>query len=143
MRAPTWNVICGNAIDVLKSLPDNSIHVSVCSPPYFRQRSYRTEPQVWGGDHGCGHAWSEGLVANPGGGQGSTGEMATRNAWRDRDAGGRNLGNVCLRCGAWKGELGSEVTPARFVENLVAIFREARRVLRGDADVGGLPHRSS
>lgn len=33
-------VICGNAFDLLKTLPDNSIDLIITSPPYFKQREY-------------------------------------------------------------------------------------------------------
>jgi DNA modification methylase len=39
---------------------------------------------------------------------------------------------VCEKCGAIKCELGQEPTPALFIEHLVAIFDEVRRVLRKD-----------
>jgi DNA modification methylase len=35
-------------------------------------------------------------------------------------------------CGAWRGELGSEPTPSLFIEHLVSIFDEVKRVLRPD-----------
>jgi len=38
----------------------------------------------------------------------------------------------CRRCGAWRGELGLEPTPELYVEHIVEIFREVRRVLRDD-----------
>jgi DNA modification methylase len=44
-------------------------------------------------------------------------------------AGNRGGGNFCALCNAWRGEYGSEPTPALFVEHTVAIFREVRRVL--------------
>ena len=40
--------------------------------------------------------------------------------------------STCLRCSAWYGELGLEPTPEQFVENMVAVFREVKRVLRSD-----------
>ena len=33
-------IICGNAVDVLKQLPSNSIDCCITSPPYFQQRQY-------------------------------------------------------------------------------------------------------
>jgi DNA modification methylase len=39
---------------------------------------------------------------------------------------------VCSRCHAWYGTLGLEPTPELYVQHLVAIFREIRRVLRPD-----------
>lgn len=41
-------------------------------------------------------------------------------------------GQFCQRCGAWRGELGLEPTPGLYIEHLVAVFREVRRVLRDD-----------
>jgi len=34
------NIYCGNALDILKTFPDNSIHASITSPPYLNLRSY-------------------------------------------------------------------------------------------------------
>jgi site-specific DNA-methyltransferase (adenine-specific) len=33
-------VICGNAIDVLRTIPSNSIDLVITSPPYYKQREY-------------------------------------------------------------------------------------------------------
>lgn len=52
----------------------------------------------------------------------------------------------CSSCGAWRGSLGEEYDPDLFVEHLVMVFREVRRVLRkdgilwvniGDSYIGG------
>ena len=40
-------------------------------------------------------------------------------------------GSACA-CGAWRGQLGLEPTPGMFVEHLVEVLREVRRVLRRD-----------
>ena len=42
------------------------------------------------------------------------------------------ISNFCNTCGAWKGELGLEPTPQMFVEHIVLVFREVKRVLRDD-----------
>jgi DNA modification methylase len=39
---------------------------------------------------------------------------------------------TCTACGAWRGSLGLEPTPGLYVEHLVEVFREVRRVLRRD-----------
>jgi DNA modification methylase len=39
-------------------------------------------------------------------------------------------GDTCMQCGAWKTQLGHEPSPERYVEHLVAIFREAKRILK-------------
>ena len=41
-------------------------------------------------------------------------------------------GQFCLHCGAWRGSLGLEPTPDLYVEHIVEICRELRRVLRSD-----------
>jgi DNA modification methylase len=48
MKPATTRIIKGHAIDALKSLPDESVHLCVTSPPYFTLRNYGTPPQVWG-----------------------------------------------------------------------------------------------
>ena len=64
----------GNALNVLKTLPDESVHCCITSPPYWGLRSY-------GGDSGM---------------------------------------------------IGLEPTFAEHLDNLLAVFREVRRVLRSD-----------
>ncbi len=63
----------GDALEVLRGLPDESVHCCVTSPPYWGLRDYGVN-----------------------------------------------------------GQLGLEATPEEYVEKMVCIFREVRRVLRGD-----------
>lgn len=70
MRQTTIDLIVGDALTVLKTLPDASAHVICSSPPYFALRDYQCE-----------------------------------------------------------GQMGSESTIEEYVQNLVLVFREARRVL--------------
>lgn len=67
----TVRILRGDCMDVLKGLPDESVHCIVSSPPYWRQRDY-----------------------------------------------------------GMAGQLGLEPTPEEFIDRLVAIFRECRRILR-------------
>lgn len=67
-------IICGNALDVLATLPSGSAHCCVTSPPYFGLRRYS---------------------------------------------------NDC-------NEIGAEATYPEYIDNLVGVFREVRRVLRDD-----------
>jgi DNA modification methylase len=41
-------------------------------------------------------------------------------------------GAFCGRCGAWRGDLGLEPTPELYIEHMVSIFQEVRRVLTND-----------
>ena len=72
----SYQVLEGDCLDTLKTLPAESVHTCVTSPPYFGLRDYGVE-----------------------------------------------------------GQLGAEPTPDEFVEALVRVFREVRRVLRDDGTV--------
>jgi DNA modification methylase len=69
----SWNILEGDVREVLRRLPDNSVHSVVTSPPYWGLRDYGVE-----------------------------------------------------------GQLGLEPTPEEYVQNMVEVFREVRRVLRDD-----------
>jgi DNA modification methylase len=93
-------------------------------------RDYGLEPTVWGGDADHAHEWgSIGPGHHPG-------QVPDGKAVTDENAVGQNAGSGrnCA-CGAWLGTLGLEPTPELFVEHLVGIFRELRRVLRKDGTV--------
>ena len=123
----------GDSIAVLKTLPENSVHCCVTSPPYWGLRSYKTESQIWGGATECPHEWE------------CTPPRRQRKEADIQDAGSKQATNAasvfnsvevsgsrCRKCGAWRGELGLEPTPGMFVEHLTAVFREVRRGLRHD-----------
>lgn len=114
----------GDALTVLKTLPSESVHVCVTSPPYYLQREYGTA--VWdGGRLDCDHivgrvtrtitGKSEKQTTN-------TGSMASETK------------GVCAKCGARRidKQIGREETPEKYVANLVLVFWELRRVLRSD-----------
>ena len=72
----TFDIITGDALDVLKTLPENHFHTCISSPPYFGLRSYGVE-----------------------------------------------------------GQIGLEETPEEYIEKIVRVFREVRRVLRKDGSL--------
>src|SRR5688500_11819191 len=69
----TNKILIGNCLEVLKTLPDNSINTCVTSPPYFGLRDYGMVDQI-----------------------------------------------------------GQEETPEAFVQTMVQVFREVKRVLKND-----------
>jgi DNA modification methylase len=105
----------------LRSLPDNSVHCVITSPPYWGLRDYGTA--TWeGGDAECDHRAPDeaGNTDKPTSGQ--------------RQHAGRFAGPNCHKCGARRidSQLGLEPTPEAYVANMVAVFREVKRVLRED-----------
>lgn len=66
-------ILVGDCIEMMRTLPDQSVHTCITSPPYFGLRDYGVD-----------------------------------------------------------GQIGLEASPRKFIESLVAVFREVRRVLRND-----------
>jgi DNA modification methylase len=73
LQKPTLTILNADCIAALKTLPDNSVHCVVTSPPYYGLRNYKVE-----------------------------------------------------------GQIGLEETPQQYVDKMVEVFREVRRVLRED-----------
>jgi len=121
----------GDVTDVLRALPDESVNCVVTSPPYWGLRDYGTA--TWdGGDAECTHRQKDAASA-----------ARKSTLGPDRDGLGANnqahvadipYRDICGKCGARRidQQLGLEATPEAFVERMVAVFREVRRVLRKD-----------
>lgn len=109
-------------------LSDNSVHVCVTSPPYWGLRKYKIQDLVWG-KHDCEHEWGQELPEHHPG-------QVEDNKWLNADGAGHGQtaksGQFCLKCNAWKGQLGLEPSPELFVSHIVEVFREVKRVLRPD-----------
>lgn len=43
---PTLSILCGDVLEKIKEIPDNSIHCVVTSPPYFQLRDYNCPGQI-------------------------------------------------------------------------------------------------
>lgn len=42
----TDRILCGDALEMLRTLPDNSVHCCVTSPPYYALRDYGVDGQI-------------------------------------------------------------------------------------------------
>lgn len=127
-------VLCGDAIDVLASLPAGSAQTCITSPPYWGLRDYGVASRVWGGDPDCRHRWGTGERGHRSDLLPSEQSRSKERLGRDRrqEAAGLKGGCFCQRCGAWKGCLGLEPGPDLYVEHLISVLSEVRRVLRDD-----------
>ena len=125
---PVDKILLSDAREGLRALPDGSIHMVVTSPPYYRMRTYKsTIVPVWGGDVNCVHDWSvEGFQRL----RSSIGKRTTDE--NSEDGFGIPTGSFCCKCGAWRGQLGHEPTVEMYIQHLLEIFSEVRRVLRPD-----------
>ncbi len=119
-----FTLYAGDVLEVLHGLPDESVHCVVTSPPYWGLRDYGTGS--WdGGDPDCDHRKVTPMKPperySPGGAY-------------VFDPDGRLFVDECGKCGARRqdSQLGLEPTPDQYITNMVAVFRELRRVLRRD-----------
>ena len=132
----TNSVLTGDVRERLDDLPDDSVHMVMTSPPYFGLRDYGDETnEVWGGDDDCDHEWTDAGTVKRGGQNTDDNPPDVGGNAHAQDTGIRGDGvssDECRKCGAWRGQLGLEPKLDRFIDNLVDVFREVRRVLRPD-----------
>lgn len=114
----TVRIVQGDCREVLRTLPDQSVHCIVTSPPYYGLRDYGTA-QWEGGDPSCEHVREKRGASTIDGGHYQSREIYP---------------SSCGKCGARRvdRQMGLEATPDEFVAGMVAVFRECRRVLRDD-----------
>lgn len=127
----------GHTLDILRQMPDEMVDMVITSPPYYSLRDYGTDPQVWGGDPACVHQWDETITAVSSGmlGMNERLQKETDNRGSKFVEEGFNKPKTsknafCRGCGAWKGELGLEPDFNLFVDHLVMVFEEVKRVLK-------------
>lgn len=126
----TVRMLTGDCRELLRTLPDASVHMVCTSPPYYGLRDYGTA-QWQGGDPECDHVV----------GEIRTGLGIAKLSERYR-GGGRKVSepkpltakHECPKCGARRidAQIGLEPTPDKYIATMVAVFREVRRVLRPD-----------
>lgn len=123
-------------------LADQSVHMVVCSPPYWGLRRYKIPDVILGGDRDCVHQWEHVTVRADERSRVLVGKSRTTNRFYghpSRKFNGNHQkhtdGSICASCGAYLGQLGLEPSPAMYVEHLVEIFDEIGRVLRDDGTV--------
>lgn len=119
-------VIHGDALEMLRTLPDASVQMCVTSPPFFGLRDYGTA--MWeGGDPTCDHKGNSLASAK------STLAGYTSENVKIR-MNSIPFKALCGKCGAIRvdQQIGLEATPDGYVAKLVEVFREVRRILRSD-----------
>lgn len=123
-------IIQGNVLDRLKQIPSESINMVITSPPYWGLRNYNTNPQIWDGDNDCEHDWDSFIKKGITGGIKS--EKVNTKGQENFQIVQDSPQQICIKCGAWKGELGSEPTYELYIKHLCDIFDEVKRILTND-----------
>jgi DNA modification methylase len=143
-------ILVGDALACLRAMPSDSVHCVVTSPPYWGLRDYGVPPQIWGGAADCRHEWQSEIVAayssKGNWQQAANGKQLATGVPQTRHKGDLNSARevadskieraFCQRCNAWRGVLGLEPDYRLYVDHLVAVLREVRRVLRPTAPCG-------
>lgn len=133
-------IIQGHVLNVLKQIPDESIHMCITSPPYWGLRNYSTNPQTWDGDKDCDHEWVEEITSRPNASGGRSNKLFLKRKGKENfqehvDYHNRiSKSNFCIKCDAWIGELGSEPTYQLYINHLMQIFDEIKRILTKDGN---------
>jgi len=122
----SWDIKQGDCVEQLQLMGDQSVHCCVTSPPYYGLRDYGTA-QWEGGDPVCDHKPKVRPRTSrlKGSLEGSTQTVDESTVQRN------------CHCGATRQDqqIGLEDMPEQYIERLVGVFREVRRVLRDDATV--------
>lgn len=106
-----------NCLEGLKLLDDSTVDCCVTSPPYWGLRDYGTA--IWmGGEPNCTHQRDNKINTSPNQYTAASGDMIYK--------------DTCLKCGAIREDeqIGLEKTPEEYVNTMVKIFGEVKRVLK-------------
>jgi DNA modification methylase len=136
MSSPTWRILTGDCRERLLELEDESVHCVVTSPPYFGLRDYGTA--TWeDGDPACDHAFRKAGGTSSSGLAGGTNTLTQAQIAQKVAVRQQQCRDVCRKCGARRvdSQIGLEPSVDEFVDALVEVFREVRRVLRADGVV--------
>ncbi len=118
-------IIAGDAKEVLKEFPDESVDCVVTSPPYWALRDYGTGKWI-SGNPKCDHkknppAFSEKALAK-----------STIGPYANTGHSQENYLKICGKCGAKRidKQLGLETTFQEYIVKLCDVFDEIKRVLK-------------
>lgn len=119
-------------------LPSNFVDLIVTSPPYWGLRDYGEEAvTIWDAEEGCEHEFDnlqekhdvrEETIS----GKTRTTERCYGDESRKFDGNHQKhtAGQFCIKCGAWRGQLGLEPTLELYIAHLLQITKELKRVLK-------------
>jgi DNA modification methylase len=108
----------GDSLEELKKFPDECIDLCITSPPYYNLRDYQTS--IWeDGDVNCNHLEHNDLRDDV---KQITSKGTIKIGYK----------KICKKCGAKRidKQIGLEETPEEYIEKLVLIFREVKRILK-------------
>ena len=126
----TCKIITGDAFEQLKKLPDCSVDCCVTSPPYYGLRDYGTA-QWTGGDGTCDHIDPKANFLRRS--ENINERCGTGISHKHKNC-CQQYKTVCEKCGAVRmdNQIGLEETLEEYIDKLVKVFHEVKRVLKDD-----------
>lgn len=129
---PYVTIFQGDALQVLRFLPQESIQTVITSPPYLGLRQYSgNQDMVWGGDSLCQHSWE----VKKGKEQSALGETSALHARTSQALEFTSEYAICSKCGAIRCAFGAEPDAFIYIQHSVKFLREIKRVLKPDGVV--------
>jgi site-specific DNA-methyltransferase (adenine-specific) len=121
-------IVQGHVLSVIKQIPSSSIDMVITSPPYYGLRNYNTNSQIWDGNNSCNHEWQFFNHKSMTGGINSPKihikDQDNYSIVKDSEQA------ICSKCGAYKCELGAESNFHLYIDHLIQIFDETKRILK-------------
>lgn len=145
LELETNKIYQGHVLDVLKTFPDNYFYYIGCSPPYWGLRDYGLEPQTWKTNkwYSCDE-WNthhdfniieKEIKSNK---NENFNERYGNSPGKSKQEESQQIhlkSGFCRKCQAWKGSLGLEPDFNMYIDHLIQIFDECKRVLRKDGSL--------
>lgn len=117
-----------DVLEGFRKLPDKSIDMIMTSPPYWSLRDYgKATDSIWGGDPICKHIFKKKAISKRSNGGTKSSQVKMH---QNGVASFCHTSRFCIKCGAWKGQLGLEPSIDLFIEHLLSLFDQAQRVLK-------------
>ncbi len=126
------NQVYNKSSQRMDKLPDESIDCTLTSPPYWGLRDYGEDvKEIWGGDPTCCHIWDFEQVRHDNlRFRGKNSDV--RNEQKlGIHSGSSTKSGFCVNCNAWRGQLGLEPTFQLYLDHMVTVCAEVKRVLKG------------
>lgn len=123
------DVIYNKSSQQMNEVSDESIDMVLTSPPYFALRDYGDDVKTtWGGLPNCNHQWITKKFKQHSG----RGDCQKSAKYSEQETiPDPILSNAfCQKCGAWYGQLGLEPTFQLYLDHMMVICAEIKRVLK-------------
>jgi len=125
-------ILHGHVLNKLAEIPENSIDAIVTSPPYWGLRDYGLPPIIWDSADLCDHKWGKIIYGKKTGRNDANSPTSTNFRGSNKGFGNKSntKGQFCIKCHAWRGQLGLEPHYELFIQHLVTIFNACRGPLK-------------